>query len=89
MIKRGIYPLIQVKQTHLIGSRQNGNYPDPISLRFREEMTREGLTVRNLGGTLDKWVSHAADSGTLPRVGLVENATVSSFNLSSASPDPS
>ena len=59
MIKRGIYPLIQVKQTHLIGSRQNGNYPDPISLRFREEMTREGLTVRNLGGTLDKWVSHA------------------------------
>ena len=42
MLKLVIYPSIQVKQSHLIGSRQNWNYPDPISIRFREEMTREG-----------------------------------------------
>ena len=55
MLKLVIYPSIQVKQSHLIGSRQNWNYPDPIPIRFRE-MTREGRghIVRNLGGTLDK-----------------------------------
>ena len=37
-----------------------------ISIRFREETTREGLTVRNLGGMFDKWV---------PRVGFLDSSS--------------
>ena len=47
----------------LFGSRQNCRGLDPISIRFREDMIREGPTVRNLGVVFDKhltWDSHVS-----------------------------
>ena len=37
-----------------------------VSIRFREETTREGLTVRNLCGMFGYWI---------PRVGLLDSSS--------------
>ena len=47
---------VNTGKTELIvfGSRQNCRGLDPISIRFREDMIREGPTVRNLGVLFNK-----------------------------------
>ena len=47
----------------LFGSRRNCRDLDPVSIRFREDMIREGPTVRNLGVVFDKhltWDPHVS-----------------------------
>ena len=56
---------VNTGKTELIvfGSRQNCRGLDPISIRFREDMIREGPTVRNLGVLFDKhltWDPHVS-----------------------------
>ena len=56
---------VNTGKTELIvfGSRQNCRGLAPISIRFREDMIREGPTVRNLGVQFDRhltWDSHVS-----------------------------